>query len=121
MPAARKHELGQVLLGAQAGIAEGDLVRVLAAVVDEFLEILGGEFIVRDHHERQVDQYRDLLEVFQRLVAQLVDVGIDGHGAAGGQRQRVAVRLGARDELSAQHAARARLGLDDGRLAQFSL
>ncbi len=44
---AGEHELGQMLLRAQASVAEGDLVGILAAVVDEFLQVLGREFIVR--------------------------------------------------------------------------
>src|ERR1700730_5718421 len=120
LDAGRLHEQlgGEVLGRTEARAREHDLFRLGPCLGDQALHVVGGEIRARDDQEARGRELRHRLERRERVVAQaLVDGGGDDlprrHDA-----ERVAVLLGAGDELVAERAGGAGLVLDHERLAE---
>ena len=94
---------------------------VLLQLFQEALEVLGRELRIHGDHVGRVGEVGDRLEVLDRIVGQVVRTAgrVHCHGRHGGDRQRVAVRLGARGLGCTDGAASAALVFHDHGLTQF--
>ena len=97
--------------GADAGV--GQLARLGARRIEPFGECLIGRRAVDDDNLRRVGQQADRLEAGQRIVAQLLEVGMDDE-RVGDDPKRVAVRHGAGGGFDAEHGRGAGTVFDDG-------
>jgi hypothetical protein len=91
---------------------ERELARIVLAIGDEIGDRLDRRIGTHRDAERVAGQARDVREVLQRVELHLLHVRQPLH-ADGGLRQRVAVGLRRNEFVRPQHAARARLVVDD--------
>jgi hypothetical protein len=76
---------------------------------------------MHDQHERHAADERHRLEILQRIVRRRFDERtIDSDFRRSGERQRVTVGLGARDDAGADHPARAGAVVDDDALREHA-
>ena len=109
---------GEMLRGADAGRAEGELAGLRARIGDELGHALHRQVGRHRQQVRRVDDLRDRREVLHRIERELLveaRIGDDGGGGGGHQRVAVGRRLG--DAIGRDIAGRAGHVLDDHRLA----
>lgn len=108
----------QVRDRAQARVRQRDHVFVRADVGEQFMEVFGREVLAGEQRHGHVDDLAEILEVLQRIEAQLaVERRRSSHPHVVDE-QRVAVGPGARDTRGSDGAARADGVLDDHLLAE---
>ena len=100
------------------GAGEGDLAGVLLRMLDQLAQVLPRRAGGDDQHQPTLGQGGDRRERFRRVAHFLVGQRHHDDRARRGAHQRVAVRLAGGHEAGADAAARARLVVQDDRLAQ---
>ena len=112
---------GEVLRGAEAGTAEGDLAGIGLGGGDQLLDVVGGKVRARDDDQPRGRDLRHRIERGERVVAQRLAHHRRDDLARGHDPERVAVLVGTRDGLVAQRAAGPRPVFDHHRLTELLL
>jgi hypothetical protein len=112
------HLAGEMLRGADAGGAEGELAGLRAGERGEFGHALCRDIIVDDQNVGGEAELRDRREILDRVERQLrVEARMDDERPGGTEQERVAVGRALGDALGRHVAARAGHVLDHNRLA----
>ena len=113
-----QHFADEMMRGSVARCAEGDLARIALGVIDQFPDRLDGQCRMHGNRENVLCDRAQRREVLHPVVRHLLlqrDRQYMGRRVA--DTDGVTVRCGAGEKLRADRAARARLVLDDERLA----